>query len=132
VPRFDRRVAYGLAGALNAIPAFYIAFAPATYRVYMVGTVVYLFTIGFTSTLSMDLVLDIVGAVGKSGSLRYSILTAFSYVPIAYMTWIEGRAARSCGFRAVPMVEAISALFDLPLILLWIFWRRRRPKLTVA
>jgi PAT family beta-lactamase induction signal transducer AmpG len=126
VPRFDRRVAYGLAGALNAIPAFYIAFAPATYRVYMVGTVVYLFTIGFTSTLSMDLVLDVVGAVGKSGSLRYSILSAFSYVPIAYMTWIEGRAARSYGFRAVPMVEALSALFDLPLIVLWIVWRRRR------
>ena len=38
-------LAYGLAGALNAIPAFYIAFAAATYRVYMVGTVVYFFTI---------------------------------------------------------------------------------------
>ncbi len=133
VPRFDRRVAYGLAGALNALPAFYIAFAPATYRVYMVGTVAYLFTIGFTSTLSMDLVLDIVGAAGKSGSLRYSILTAFSYVPIAYMTWIEGLASRSHGFRAVPTVEAISCLFDLPLILLWVFWRRKRsPSRTAA
>jgi hypothetical protein len=125
VPRFDRRIAYALAGALNALPAFYIAFAPASYRVYMVGTVVYLFTIGFTSTLSMDLVLDIVGAVGKSGSLRYSILTAFSYVPIAYMTWIEGLASHRYGFRGVPMVEAISCLFDLPLILVWVFWRRR-------
>jgi hypothetical protein len=128
IPRFDRRVAYGLAGALNAIPAFYLVFAPATYNVYMVGTVVYLFTIGFTSTLSMDLVLDVVGAVGKSGSLRYSILTSFSYIPIAYMTWIEGRAANAFGFRAVPATEAISALFDLPLILFWIFWRRRKPE----
>jgi hypothetical protein len=126
VPRFDRRIAYALAGALNAIPAFYLALAPATYRVYMVGTVVYLFTIGFTSTLSMDLVLDIVGAVGKSGSLRYSILSALSYLPIAYMTWIEGRAAHVYGFRAVPATEAISALFDLPLIVVWIFWRRRK------
>jgi len=126
VPRFDRRVAYGLAGALNAIPAFYLVFASPTYRVYMVGTVVYLFTIGFTSTLSMDLVLDVVGAVGKSGSLRYSILTSCSYIPIAYMTWIEGRADKIWGFRAVPATEAISALFDLPLILIWIFWKRRK------
>ena len=125
IPRIDRRVAYGLAGALNAIPAFYLVFARPTYRVYLAGTVVYLITIGFTSTLSMDLVLDIVGAVGKSGSLRYSILTAFGYIPTAYMTWVEGRAARSYGFRAVPMVEAISCLFDLPLILVWVFWRRR-------
>jgi hypothetical protein len=127
VPRFDRRVAYGLAGALNAIPAFYLVLAPPTYRVYMVGTVVYLFTIGFTSTLSMDLVLDVVGAVGKSGSLRYSILTSCSYIPIAYMTWIEGRASSAWGFRAVPATEAISALFDLPVILVWIFWKRRQP-----
>jgi hypothetical protein len=128
IPRFDRRVAYGLAGALIALPAFYLTFAPATYGVYMVGTVVYLFTIGFTSTLSMDLVLDVVGAVGKSGSLRFSILTAFSYLPTAYMTWIEGRAAHAYGFRAVPAVEAISALFDLPLIVLWIVWRRRKQR----
>jgi MFS transporter, PAT family, beta-lactamase induction signal transducer AmpG len=126
VPRFDRRIAYAVSGALVAIPAFYLAFAPPTYRVYMVGTVVYLFSIGLTSTLSMDLVLDVVGAVGKSGSLRYSILSALSYLPIAYMTWIEGRAAHAYGFRAVPMVEAVSALFDLPLIVLWIFWRRRK------
>jgi predicted MFS family arabinose efflux permease len=126
MPRFDRRVAYGLAGALNAIPAFYLVFAAPTDRVYMVGTVVYLFTIGFTSTLSMDLVLDVVGAVGKSGSLRYSILTSCSYIPIAYMTWIEGRADKIWGFRAVPATEAISALFDLPLILIWVFWRSRK------
>jgi hypothetical protein len=126
VPRFDRRIAYALAGALNAIPAFYLVFAPLTYTVYMIGTVTYLFTIGLTSTLSMDLVLDVVGAAGRSGSLRYSILSALSYVPIAYMTWLEGRAASSFGFRGVPAVEALSSLFDLPLILLWIWWRRKR------
>jgi len=128
VPRFDRRIAYALAGALVAIPAFYLAIAPPSYRVYMVGTVVYLFTIGFTSTLCMDLVLDVVGAVGKSGSLRYSILSALSYLPIAYMTWIEGIASRAYGFRAVPAVEAISALFDLPLILLWVLWRWKKKR----
>jgi hypothetical protein len=99
-------------------------FAPATYNVYMVGTVVYLFTIGFTSTVCLGLVLDVVGAVGRSGSLRFSILMSLSYVPIAYMTWLEGRLSRSYGFHAVPMVEALSSLFDLPLILGWLVWRR--------
>ena len=125
VPRFDRRIAYALAGALNAIPAFFLVFAPPTFHVYMVGTVVYLFTIGLTSTLSMDLVLDVVGVAGRSGSLRYSILTAMSYIPISYMTWLEGRAADAYGFRGVPFVEALSSLFDLPIILVWIWWRRR-------
>jgi hypothetical protein len=125
VPRFDRRIAYALAGALNAIPAFFLVFAPPTYPVYMVGTVVYLFTIGLTSTLSMDLVLDVVGAAGRSGSMRYSILSAMSYIPIAYMTWLEGLASNSYGFRGVPFVEALSSLFDLPLILIWVLWRRR-------
>lgn len=125
VPRFDRRIAYALAGALNAIPAFFLVFSPPTYPVYMAGTIVYLFTIGLTSTLSMDLVLDVVGAAGRSGSMRYSILSAMSYVPIAYMTWLEGLASNSYGFRGVPFVEALSSLFDLPLILIWLLWRRR-------
>lgn len=124
VPRFDRRIAYALAGALNAIPAFFLVFAPPTYYVYMIGTIVYLFTIGLTSTLSMDLVLDVVGVAGRSGSLRYSILSAMSYIPIAYMTLIEGRAANAYGFHGVPFVEALSSLFDLPLIMIWIFWRK--------
>ncbi len=131
VPRMDRRLAYGLAGAINAIPAFYLVFAPPTYMVYMAGTIVYLFTIGLTSTLSMDLVLDVVGAAGKSGSLRFSILVAFSYIPTAYMTWVEGLAARVYGFRAVPAVEAISALLDLPLLLIWVLWRRRVSRLAL-
>jgi hypothetical protein len=126
--KLDRRIAYALAGALNAGPAFFLAFAPATHDVYMVGTVAYLFTIGFTSTVCMGLVLDVVGAVGHSGSLRYSILMACSYVPIAYMSWIEGRAAYRWGFRAFPAVEAISSLVDLPLILVWLLWRPRRTR----
>jgi hypothetical protein len=130
VPRFDRRIAYALAGALNAIPAFFLVFAPPTFHVYMAGTVVYLFTIGLTSTLSMDLVLDVVGAAGRSGSLRYSILTAMSYIPIAYMTWLEGLASNSYGFHGVPFVEALSSLFDLPLIMIWVFWRRKMARGT--
>jgi hypothetical protein len=124
--RLDRRIAYALAGALNAGPAFFLALAPATHDVYMVGTVTYLFTIGFTSTVCMGLVLDVVGAVGHSGSLRYSILMACSYIPIAYMSWLEGRAAYRWGFRAFPMAEAISSLVDLPLILVWLLWRPRQ------
>jgi MFS family permease len=122
--RIDRRIAYALAGAVVAIPAFFIALAPANSMAYIAGTVLYLFTIGLTSTVCMGLVLDVVGAVGHSGSLRYSILMALSYVPIAYMTWIEGRAAHVWGFRAVPATEAISCLFDLPLLLLWFWWRK--------
>ena len=125
VPRCDRRIAYALAGALNALPAGYLAFAPPNTTTYLIGTVTYLFTIGLTSTLSMDLVLDMVGAAGRSGSLRYSILSALSYVPIAYMTWLEGRAADAFGFKGVPAMEALSALFDLPLILIWVLWSRR-------
>ena len=123
--RFDRRIAYGVAGAVVAIPAFFIAFAPPNPTNYIVGTVLYLFAIGLTSTICMGLVLDVVGAVGHSGSLRYSILMALSYVPISYMTWIEGRAAHAWGFRAVSAAEAVSCLFDLPLIFLW-YWMRRR------
>lgn len=128
IPRFDRRVAYAVAGALNAIPALYLVLAQPSYHVYMVGTVTYLITIGFTSTLCMDLVLDVVGGAGSSGSLRYSILMAFSYIPVAYMTWLEGRAAHGYGFRAVPAVEAISSLVDLPLVLLWWVWWRGRER----
>jgi hypothetical protein len=127
----DRRIAYAAAGALNALPCFYLALAPASDRVYMAGTAVYLFTIGLTSTASMALVLDVVGAVGKSGSLRYSMLSALSYLPIAYMSWVEGRAARTFGFRAVPAMEAISSLLDLPLILAWLVWRGRASRQRV-
>ena len=126
--RYDRRVAYAVAGALNALPALYLMLAPATFGGYMAGTVMYLLTIGVTSTLSMDLVLDIVGAAGRSGSLRFSVLMAMSYMPTAYMTWAEGWAARRWGFRGVPGMEALSSLVDLPLIAVWMVWSRwRRP-----
>jgi PAT family beta-lactamase induction signal transducer AmpG len=125
--RIDRRVAYAVTGAVVAGPAFFIAFAPANSIAYITGTVLYLFFIGLTSTVCMGLVLDIVGAVGHSGSLRYSILMALSYVPIAYMTWIEGRAAHAWGFRGVPAMEAVSCLFDLPLIFVWFWLRRKEP-----
>jgi hypothetical protein len=91
----------------------------------MAGTAVYLFGIGLTSSASMALVLGTVRAVGKSGSLRYSMLSALSYLPIEYMSWVEGRAARTFGFRAVPMMAAISSLLDLPLLLAWLVWRGR-------
>ena len=108
--------------------------APPTHTVYLIGTVTYLFTIGFTCTICLDLVLDVVGAVGHSGCLRYSILMAFSYIPIAYMSWIEGQAAHRWGFRAFPAAEAVSCLADLPLILVWLWWRSRgrKERLTVS
>lgn len=130
--KLDRRIAYALAGVLNVGPALFLALAPPTYNVYMGGTVVYLFTIGFTSALSMALVLDIVGAVGRSGSLRFSILMALGYVPTAYMTWVEGRASAAYGFRAVSMTEALSCLFDLPLIAAWVIWRRMAKSRALA
>ena len=126
--RLDRRLAYALAGSLITLPSLYLAVARPTPRSYLAGTAMYLLTLGLTSTLSMDLVLDIVGAAGRSGSLRFSIFMALSYAPTAYMTWAEGRAAHSFGFRGVPALEALSSLVDLPLILAWWLWgMRRRP-----
>jgi PAT family beta-lactamase induction signal transducer AmpG len=124
--RLDRRIAYALTGAVVALPAFFLALAPPTPRTYLAGTVLYLIAIGSTSTVCMSLVLDIVGAVGHGGSLRFSMLMACSYIPISYMSWAEGfAAAHFGGFRTFPMAEAISCLFDLPLVAVWVLSRRR-------
>ncbi|WP_446742107.1 MFS transporter [Silvibacterium acidisoli] len=131
----DRRIAYASAGAINAIPAFFLAFATPGYAVYMVGTVIYLFTIGLTSSVCMSLILDVVGAVRRGGSLRYSLLSSLQYLPIAYMTWLEGVASKHFGFRGIPGAEAVSCLFDLPLIAVWSLWylrSRRRQTLAAA
>lgn len=133
--RIDRRIAYAVTGATNAIPAFFLAFATPSYTVYMIGTAVYLFTIGLTSSVCMSLILDVVGAVRRGGSLRYSLLSSLQYLPTAYMTWVEGVASRHFGFRGVAGAEAVSCLIDLPLIALWSLWylrSRRRQTLATA
>jgi len=67
------------------------------------------------------------GASGKSGSGRYSIVNSLANVPVAYMIWLDGRGYALWGPRGMPTTDAIvSAIASSILLAHYIVSRRRK------
>jgi PAT family beta-lactamase induction signal transducer AmpG len=118
-PRISNRFAYGFLGLLLAIPSLLLWLGPATVVTYICGYVLYTFLLGCGYVYFSALVLEVVGAAGKSGSARYTVLVSLGNLPIAYMGWLEGAGAKHLGFRGFAMVETFGALMAIPL-LIWV------------
>ena len=50
--------------------------------------------------------LEFLGASGKSGSARYAIINSLGNLPVAYMSWLDGRGYAHGGPRAMPGIDA--------------------------
>ena len=98
-------IAYLLAGIANAATLAVLAVGPLRPAVYFTGTVFFLFTIGGCYALFTAVLLEFMGDSGKSGSARYAIINSLGNLPVAYMSWIDGRgyallgSARHAGYR---------------------------------
>jgi len=64
---------------------------------------------------------------GKSGSARYAIINSIGNVPVAYMSWIDGRGYAHWGTRAMPGIDAgLSILGAFLLLAHFVVSHRRR------
>jgi hypothetical protein len=105
--RVPAPVAYLLAGLLNAGTLAVLAFGTLTPALYFTGTVLFLFSVGVCYAFFTGVALEFLGDSGKSGSTRYAIINSLGNLPVAYMSWIDGRGYAHWGPRAMPGTDAL-------------------------
>jgi MFS transporter, PAT family, beta-lactamase induction signal transducer AmpG len=126
--RVRASVAFPISGLVNAAAAAVLALGPARPATYFVGTVLFLFTVGAGYALFTGVSLEFLGGSGKSGSGRYALINSLGNLPVAYMSYLDGRAYARWGPRAMPAADAILAALGASLLLAYFaLSRRRRP-----
>ena len=110
-------IAFLAAALINAATLAVLALGKLIPTVYIAGTVLYLFTIGACYALTTAVILEMMGASGKSGSGRYSIVNSLANVPVVYMIWLDGRGYALWGPRGMPATDAIVSATAASLLL---------------
>ena len=120
-------VAFLVSTLVNAGTLAVLALGPLHPAIYFIGTVLYLFTVGACYALTTAVILEMLGASGKSGSGRYSVVNSLANVPVVYMIWLDGRGYALWGPRGMPGIDAIVSAVGASLLLThYIVSRRHR------
>jgi PAT family beta-lactamase induction signal transducer AmpG len=124
--RIPAPIAYTLAGLLNASMLAILSIGPLTPAVYFTSTVLFLFTIGICYALFTAVALEFLGLSGKSGSSRYAIINSIGNLPVAYMSFVDGRSYAHWGPRAMPAGDVLLSAVGATLMLAHFVVSRRR------
>jgi PAT family beta-lactamase induction signal transducer AmpG len=100
-------VLYMIVALINCIGLFVIMLGPLRPATYLVGVLLYLFTVGCCYAMFTTVVLEFLGDSGKSGSGRYSIINSMGNVPVLYMALVDGWGGDKWGGRGLAGAEAI-------------------------
>jgi PAT family beta-lactamase induction signal transducer AmpG len=128
--RVRASVAFLIAGLVNAASLAILAIGPLRPMVYYISTVLFLFTIGACYALFTGVSLEFLGSSGKSGSSRYAIINSLGNLPVAYMSWVDGRGYAHWGPRGMPAADAILSTIGASLLLAHFVFSRRNRSLT--
>jgi MFS transporter, PAT family, beta-lactamase induction signal transducer AmpG len=107
-PRLRASVAYCLMGIVNAACIAVLGFGPMRPATYFLGVALYLFTVGGCYALFTAVVLEFMGASGKTGSGRYSIINSLGNVPVIYTIKLDGWGGGHWGPRGISATEAVA------------------------
>jgi MFS transporter, PAT family, beta-lactamase induction signal transducer AmpG len=124
-------VAYLLVCLTNALSTTVLWLGPQRPMIYIAGVVLYLFTIGAAYALFTAVVLEFLGSSGRSGSSRYAIINSLGNLPVAYMSFLDGRAYAHWGPRGEPAADAVLSAAGATLLLVYFVISRRRNAPTV-
>jgi MFS transporter, PAT family, beta-lactamase induction signal transducer AmpG len=123
---FDIRMAYAVTGLVNAGVLGVFCFGTPRPWMYIVGSGLFLFTVGACWAMYSALVLKIVGAPGRSGCGRYAMGVSLANLPVAYMAALDGCGAKWFGPKGLPGMDlAVSGVASLA-FLAWFWWERTR------
>jgi MFS transporter, PAT family, beta-lactamase induction signal transducer AmpG len=125
--RVRASVAFLLAGLANAASLAVLAIGPLRPMVYYISTVLFLFTIGACYALFTGVSLEFLGSSGKSGSSRYAIINSLGNLPVAYMSWADGRGYAHWGPRGMPAADAVISTVGASILLAYFVIIRRKP-----
>ena len=106
--RIRAPIALILSGLANAATLAVFALGPMRPAIYIIGSVLYLLTVGACYPPSRESLWSSSGGSGKSGSARYAIINSLGNVPVVYMTWLDGRGYALWGPRGMPATDAIA------------------------
>jgi MFS transporter, PAT family, beta-lactamase induction signal transducer AmpG len=112
---WDRRLTYAGAGLTNAFAAM-VLLAVSHPSVYLVGTVLYLLTLGFCFARFTALVVEVLGASEKGASTRYSLFVSIGNAPIAYMLWFDSIGYKHWGTHGLLWTDAGGNLLMFALV----------------
>ena len=112
---WDRRLTYAGAGLTNAFAAM-VLLAVNRPSVYLVGTTLYLLTLGFCFARFTALVVDVLGPSDKGASTRYSLFVSIGNAPIAYMLWLDGVGYHRWGTHGLLWTDAGGNLLMFALV----------------
>lgn len=108
--RLRASVAYCLMGVINGASIGVLGFGPMRPGTYFLGIALYLFTVGANYALFTAVVLEFMGASGKTGSGRYSIINSLGNVPVLYMIVLDGWGGSRWGARGISATEAVAGV----------------------
>jgi PAT family beta-lactamase induction signal transducer AmpG len=112
-------VAYILVCLANEAALAVLWLGPLRPVVYLVGALLFLFTIGASYALFTAVVLEFLGASGKSGCGRYSIINSLGNVPVAYMVLMDGKGYAHWGARGMPGTDVILGVVGGAILLVY-------------
>ena len=124
--RARARVLYMVVALINCIGLFVIMLGPARPATYLVGVLLYLFTVGCCYAMFTAVVLEFLGNSGKTGSGRYSIINSMGNVPVLYMALVDGWGGDKWGGRGLAGAEGVvGGAGALILLIYFLTWGRR-------
>ena len=119
-------VAYCLMGIVNAGCIAVLGFGPMRPATYFIGVALYLFTVGGCYALFTAVVLEFMGASGKTGSGRYSIINSLGNVPVIYTIKLDGWGGGHWGPRGISATEAVAgSVAGLIMLAYFLTWGRQ-------
>jgi PAT family beta-lactamase induction signal transducer AmpG len=119
-------VAYCLMGVVNAGCIAVLGFGPMRSATYFIGVALYLFTVGGCYALFTAVVLEFMGASGKTGSGRYSIINSLGNVPVIYTIKLDGWGGGHWGPRGISATEAVAgSVAGLIMLAYFLTWGRQ-------
>jgi PAT family beta-lactamase induction signal transducer AmpG len=117
---------------INCLPLALLWLGPLRPATYYTGVLLYLFTVGAAYAMFTAVVLEFMGASGKSGSGRYSIINSLGNVPVLYMLQLDGWGGDKWGGRGLAGTEAVLGAVGAMILLTYFLLRPSKRVVAVA
>jgi len=124
--RISASIAYLCVCLINEATLLVLWLCPASPTTYVIGSTLYLFTIGTCYAMFTAVVLEFLGHSGKSGSGRYSIINSLGNVPVVYMTTVDGHGGKLWGARGLAGTDAVVGAVGGAILLAYFLTRKRK------
>ena len=124
--RISAPVIYLSVAIVNSATLAVLWLGPMTPATYYLGVMLYLFTVGTAYGLFTAVVLEFLGASGKSGCGRYSIINSLGNIPVLYMIIVDGWGAGRWGARGLAGSECVVGGLGAALLLSYFLLRKKQ------